>query len=562
MNAVLSPPNFLTIEQKEQVDAFNKEALCERERDPQRGLDLVRQALAIAAPDGADQPPLYPQGAALSWMVMGQMFLAVSNYGEALRVFLTSLDLSSSLQNAEMMARVKSQIGITFGNLGDYPQALDNLFGAMDQARAAHLPTLEYEIINNISYTYVLTGQAGQAVPYLETCIGFFRDRKETQTLSLAWALDSLAHAYLRLGDFSDALETILECVKIARKEEHWQIGARGLKSAGDIYIAVNDLPNALVMYQQAYSVSQQYGYRGEMCQALRALGEVYFREQDYPAALQALKESLLIAEEVNACPLEAECCWTISQVYKKIGNIPSAFEFFERYHDLDKAIFNAEADRRLKNLQVLRQVDTARKEAEVYRYKAQVLQEEIEEHKQMHAVLAELASTDSLTGLFNRRTFYEQGNSMFEWTLQHESSMAAIIFDIDLFKEVNDHYGHLAGDHVLLTVAQEVSKWLRINDLVARYGGEEFGVLLPQANRTQALQTAERLRGALDTLTIVYNDAEIHVTISLGVAAMAPGLLPQPHSFEELFSWADHALYHAKEAGRNRIAAYSPPLF
>jgi diguanylate cyclase (GGDEF)-like protein len=122
---------------------------------------------------------------------------------------------------------------------------------------------------------------------------------------------------------------------------------------------------------------------------------------------------------------------------------------------------------------------------------------------------------------------------------------------DIDHFKNVNDHWGHGMGDRLLKAVARTLAAGVRADDMVARVGGEEFAVLLPDADVPTAATVAERVRAAVAALQVDGDDGALSCTVSIGHAALAPGL-----SWEGLVKAADDALYRAKNAGRNRVEA------
>ncbi|WP_010494605.1 sensor domain-containing diguanylate cyclase [Paenibacillus elgii] len=155
---------------------------------------------------------------------------------------------------------------------------------------------------------------------------------------------------------------------------------------------------------------------------------------------------------------------------------------------------------------------------------------------------LTQAAMTDSLTGLTNRRTFE---SIMSQWT-EKQQPFALIVMDIDRFKSINDTYGHQAGDGVLKHLARILTSSVRSNDVCCRYGGEEFVILLPFTAAPDAWITAERVRAAFETRE---NSLGIPLTVSLGIAHYPS----HAESAEMLFQRADHALYQAKEAGKNR---------
>ncbi|MEW9900923.1 diguanylate cyclase [Chitinivorax sp. PXF-14] len=170
------------------------------------------------------------------------------------------------------------------------------------------------------------------------------------------------------------------------------------------------------------------------------------------------------------------------------------------------------------------------------------------QEREHLIAELSELAQTDALTGVLNRRAFFGLAERELLRQARTGSQLSVIMLDIDHFKCVNDEHGHGVGDEVIRVVAACCKAQLRELDLFARYGGEEFCVLLPDTPLNEARQVGERLRLAVEAAPAAVGD--LHVTISLGVAASGTG----PGEIESMLEAADRALYVAKRNGRNRI--------
>ena len=169
------------------------------------------------------------------------------------------------------------------------------------------------------------------------------------------------------------------------------------------------------------------------------------------------------------------------------------------------------------------------------------------------NTVLEGLATTDGLTSLYNHRTFHEQLEREWGIAMRHGMPLSLILLDVDRFKQYNDAFGHPAGDDVLRSVASIVKANARETDLVSRYGGEEFVVIAPQTDLAQAVELAERLRGAVDA-----NGWPLRgITGSFGVAAIDGST----KTGADLIAHADAALYQSKNAGRNRVTAYAAPI-
>jgi diguanylate cyclase (GGDEF)-like protein len=162
-----------------------------------------------------------------------------------------------------------------------------------------------------------------------------------------------------------------------------------------------------------------------------------------------------------------------------------------------------------------------------------------------------QLAISDSLTGAYNRRG-YEEQMAAFGEEDETQSPFALLLFDIDHFKSINDRFGHELGDEVIILAARAAEKALRKGDQVFRIGGDEFACFLPHAGVHQALDAGERLRTTFATLAKQVGSISVNATISVGVAATeSPEQTP-----EQIFEWADKALYEAKRSGRNQVIA------
>lgn len=159
-------------------------------------------------------------------------------------------------------------------------------------------------------------------------------------------------------------------------------------------------------------------------------------------------------------------------------------------------------------------------------------------------------SACDYLTGIANRRTFFEAAELELERWRRFPRPLSVVVIDADFFKQINDTWGHPAGDEVLRNLAQTLSATVREIDVVARLGGEEFGALLPSTDLEGALKLAERLRTAVEDQRVMVGGQEIRYTVSVGVASMDS----QVSGMDQLLKLADSALYAAKKAGRNRV--------
>jgi diguanylate cyclase (GGDEF)-like protein len=199
-----------------------------------------------------------------------------------------------------------------------------------------------------------------------------------------------------------------------------------------------------------------------------------------------------------------------------------------------------------LARLQVAQRILTMQEELQGRSRELELMRDELAFQNER---LARMAVCDSLTGLKNRRHFYEVLDASFSFALRQRLPLSVVMVDVDQFKAYNDTFGHPAGDAVLTELAAMLQENSREHDLVARYGGEEFVILLPATEMAGARLVCERMRVMIERHCWAYRP----ITASFGVATLDLG----PQSPAQLIDEADRALYHSKRRGRNRVTHY-----
>lgn len=218
------------------------------------------------------------------------------------------------------------------------------------------------------------------------------------------------------------------------------------------------------------------------------------------------------------------------------------AFSFFLLTNE------RALADLRASNRALAHEVDE-REKAEM------ILRTEVAERRRLEAQLKELVTTDELTGALNRRGLFEVLLREVQRADRLDHPLTVLEFDMDCFKEINDTYGHAAGDRALILFVETCRKNIRTVDTVGRIGGEEFAVILPETDEVGAAIVAEKLRQTLADSVVQYGDSCFSVTVSVGIASWAGG----DASGKATLTEADRALYKAKQAGRNCVRVAQP---
>jgi diguanylate cyclase (GGDEF)-like protein len=180
-------------------------------------------------------------------------------------------------------------------------------------------------------------------------------------------------------------------------------------------------------------------------------------------------------------------------------------------------------------------------------------------ERSRLFAEMKESAERDELTKVYNFRYFEKFFDKEYELAIRHNQPLSLIVLDFDHLKYFNDTYGHQAGNRLIKTIAQLIQRKVRKTDWVTRFGGDEFTIVLPQTNQAGAMLVAEKIRSEIAKQEMKFNGKSYHLTASLGVATC----YKEDKSFNAkmLVSRADHALYRAKEEGRNRVCLYQPGI-
>jgi diguanylate cyclase (GGDEF)-like protein len=413
--------------------------------------------------------------------------------------------------------------------------------------------TLEIRILNILSVIYGEAKNLQSALQIGQKVLEYCRELKSANGESLA--LNNQALTYLDLGDGEKALETALEALRVAHENKVTDLESSIMGTVGEIYAANDDFANAEEYLTRDLTLAREQNNHPDQIQCLTSLGKIYQRQQNHEAARNAFHNALSISEMINDRPGELNCHKLLSDLYEKSGECEKALQHFRKFHVIQENIFNEKSAKHLAGLQVIHQVETVKRDAQIHYLRTIELKREIEERKNAQAALEKLASVDPLTEALNRREFFILGERELKHALQTEQPLTVILFDIDHLKQINDTYGHAIGDRVLIHTTKIVRESLRQGEIIGRFGGDEFVIMLPGSNCTQGQQIAGRLNKKTASQAIATGKNDLYVTISLGIAELNQA---NDSTLETLLDCADQALYVAKQSGRNQLAVYS----
>jgi diguanylate cyclase (GGDEF)-like protein len=330
------------------------------------------------------------------------------------------------------------------------------------------------------------------------------------------------------------------------------------------------------------FNVAEQY-------LMLHIRGLVEHNGHNYLEAISWLEKTISLRDRISKkqlfLPDFSEVNFILAKSFASLGDFKQAFEYKEKYilggyryfdetriekiEELNKIY---ETDHKIKQNELLTNQNKIKRlrilDAENKKFTQQrniailtvtvfiffiLLMKQIKVRKK----LTHLAKIDSLTGLYNRRTLFEEGTKAVETAIIEKQSLSVILLDIDFFKNINDTYGHDIGDEVIKIIAQLGNETMRSRDVFARLGGEEFTGVLPGVGCAEAKAIAERLREKIASIDLSVLKLKEPVTASIGVACLdqvAP-------NFDDLLNAADLAMYFAKANGRNRVCQYNDEI-
>ncbi|HET7656080.1 MAG TPA: diguanylate cyclase, partial [Luteimonas sp.] len=468
--------------------------------------------------------------------------------------------------------------GSTHSLLGEQSRAIPDLVAAQQLYQRAGAKADAESLLLDIAISYRRMGELGKAREYLVQNEAYARALGD-------WAqqiANLLQQGYLAedQGRVEDALAIYRRALALAREHDsRYDIASIHLAMAWP-YILRKDFDRALRLLQRAQAEFEELGDRANDDMLALRMGQAH-------AGLGRHAQALALYERASAALERSDNRRYLALLYRArarseqaLGRNEAAFADLERYIDLHESITGAE---RGQQAQLLRsQFDADRQQLENDR----LAREKALRDRQVEALLQarrwqwtamalggvlllilgglimrqivrmrrlrEMASTDPLTGVANRRSIEQAGEQAIERARAAREPLSALALDVDHFKQVNDRHGHLTGDQVLARIADTCRDALRHFDLLGRTGGEEFLVLLPRTRLDHALPIAERLRTAIAALDCSDIADDLHLSISIGMAQLEPG---DAH-LKDLVARADAALYRAKANGRNRIEA------
>jgi len=531
------------------IDALHLEAEENLNReDLERARTLCKQARDLLQ-DAENRQQPYLRGLADNLTLTGRV--DQFNGTQALSAFLEALSLLEHMDHPHRLVDACNGISWVYFSMGDYANAQAHVERSIRVVEQINDARRLSQTLNTAGAILSETNEPERAIQYLERNIAnLLKESGSNREKCVAY--NNLAMTLVDQRKFTRAEEAALCGLEAIQTENLPITEGSVLDTLGQVYKSKGDLQQSISCFERAIGCFNSIEKLGLDLEPYLHLGEVLMQKGDLDEAERCLLHALNVAQQLQVSRLEYLCHEKLSDLYEQRGDDRKALMYYRQFHTLKEKIFNQQSMQRMADLVSAHKMETALKDAEILKLRNTFLTQEIETEKRRYAELEHLATTDPLTGLFNRRHF--QTLAQFEFVAANEKSLPLTVamLDLDLFKNVNDQHGHAIGDQVLIQLAATLNSAIRREDLCCRYGGDEFVLLLPQLNLENGLAIANRVRTAIQDIRIIIGNRVIQTTVSAGVASMRP----DDTSLDEIITRADQALLKAKAVGRNMVMA------
>lgn len=518
---------------------------------------------------------------------------------DEIRIGIESLALAEELKNERQVMIMANSLGASYTRKGDYDLAIASYQKGYDHALSAGDLEAQAKMLNNLSSLMITLKNFDQALEVMQKGV----DLAETQNDkgNVAVMLTNRAYILDELGRKKEQLADLERALQLAREGGLFRVEGAVLANLADFYLSEGKYARAAELARQGLEIAEKSGDMYQSLVGSVTYGQALSHMGRHNEAFLLFKKAL---DGFTKAKMEAEVIEVtriMSVAYEAAGLPGQALVFYKLFKEKSDALFQNEKQKAVMDLQEkyksvqkqkeieilsrdnqLKSVQLERRQAQrniillisislvlisilvFQRYR--ITKKSNEQLKVLNVKLNELSLKDTLTGLYNRRYFFSHienhvayARRMGEDQRSITGKLAFLIIDIDFFKRINDTLGHHAGDQVLQNMAARLNSVMRESDVLVRWGGEEFLVVARDATDEGARQLAQRFIQAVNEAPFEYQDQAMWITCSVGYCCY-PFISRDPDAvpWEKIIHIADHALYRAKNEGRNRVVGVS----
>ncbi|MFI7544336.1 diguanylate cyclase [Actinoplanes sp. NPDC049599] len=522
--------------------------------DYRAGSGVARQAATLAAASG------HPAGQARALHSLANQLLRLGHQEEAVTACREAVAALESIGDKAGICEVLTLQAMPLNELGMHEEALDVLARGRGLAQRLGDRDLLYWVHNRTGVVHGSMGNRELSTEYLMRALTMVDGMDaEARFCILNNVGDNAVYQVARLraeGDPGRAEETLRgalglvdEALGLARAAGNPFRESICLDNYGMLLALAGDFTEAARLIDDSRAIAVIHGYRSLESAAWQHQAHVRLMRGECAAAVEGLLVALDRAVDAGEKPMAMEIHRELSDAYEQLGDFAAALGHYRSFHTLEREAHNQVAAARARMAVHGFELDNARLETNNARLEAELHRVRSAELEAANLSWQRQASEDALTGLPNRRC----AELRLPELAAQAGPLCVAIADVDLFKGVNDRFGHFVGDEVLRQIAAVLRDTVRDNDLVARFGGEEFLIALDGLGLADAQARCELLRAQVAGYPWDRLQPGLAVTISLGVA-----VVPAGGDLTAALTLADQRLYDAKHRGRNRVEAGS----
>ncbi|MGC9398297.1 MAG: sensor histidine kinase [Anaerolineae bacterium] len=369
---------------REKIDALNALAWELRYSASQEGQALTQQALTLASETD------YPRGLAQSHRNHGYYLQQQGRYAEALAHLLKAQAVAEAEEAGEELTLILWTLGSVYERLTNYPASVEAFLALIELCDRLGDRAGKAQALNGLGVVYEGLDELEKALANLQQALALYEELGMRR--STGKALNNLTLVHRRLGNEEQALDCGHRAMEIAHETDHQVLLCHVHNNLGTVYLQIGELEKALTHFEQALTHSREINYIYTQIYAQRHIGQAQWEANRTETALTHLQQALQAAETADAKSECFACHLLISQIHEAQGDLAKALKHYQAFHRLKEEVFNARADQTIKSLQLIHDVETAHREAELIREKNVALEKEIVERRRVEAALREHA--------------------------------------------------------------------------------------------------------------------------------------------------------------------------
>ncbi|MDF2179407.1 diguanylate cyclase [Aliiglaciecola sp. CAU 1673] len=428
----------------------------------------------------------------------------------------------------------------------------------------------------------IFLNQVGEYESGLSYAEGVIDDAPDPRNLCFALNLSIEAKFELKKDVSEEALSKLIE---VCDKEKEFVASSMAFIWEANNLIGKSEFERAKSKLQASLELVNNTHYPPAISEHYSLTALIHMHEGEYSKAVESANKSLDVAKNLGNTRPTVSAFRTLYQVAELQGKPDEALFYYKKFAEADRAYIDEVKAKQLAIQQAkhdaierANQIALLDKENSLLKTEARLTKQEQQndrlfmaflmlvillvvlwayKNRRLHLQMRQQAQTDDLTGIANRHHFTQMAESALKYHQKSAQPLSFIIFDLDLFKRINDTYGHQVGDWALKAAVAACQSVCRQQDIIGRMGGEEFGLVLPGCSLNKAMEIAEACRKAIAAIDTRPSGEKFQITASFGVSdSTVCGYV-----FDSLYGCADKALYHSKEQGRNRVYRYEEDL-